>query len=123
MVRDAGFCGARTCVPEGLDCSKDTYAAGITMHLSNGSPRYVVKTCLDFHLGIRSMLDWETRAKALFDRALDKGVVFHIWGHSWEVDMEGGWGKLERVLAHISRRQGVVYVSNSEAWSGQEEGR
>ena len=27
-----------------------------------------------------------------------QGGVFHLWGHSWELDGQAGWSELEQVL-------------------------
>jgi 2-polyprenyl-3-methyl-5-hydroxy-6-metoxy-1,4-benzoquinol methylase len=31
------------------------------------------------------------------------GGVYHLWGHSWEIEERGDWEKLEKVLSYISR--------------------
>jgi peptidoglycan/xylan/chitin deacetylase (PgdA/CDA1 family) len=56
--------------------------------------------------------DWATLAIALFDRVLVTGGVFHLWGHSWEIDRLGQWDRLTRVLDHIAHREGVSYTTN-----------
>jgi D-inositol-3-phosphate glycosyltransferase len=55
---------------------------------------------------------WDAQAIAMFEYVVAHGGVFHLWGHSWEVDAHGDWDRLERVLAHIHGRPGVTYVSN-----------
>lgn len=57
---------------------------------------------------------WDVLAKAMFDRTLREGGVYHLWGHSWEIDKFGYWEKLEDVLRYISDRQNVRYVTNGE---------
>jgi peptidoglycan/xylan/chitin deacetylase (PgdA/CDA1 family) len=58
--------------------------------------------------------DWSVLAATLFDRVLASGGVFHLWGHSWEIDQFGHWDRLARVLDHIARRPGVTYLTNAE---------
>jgi hypothetical protein len=65
-------------------------------------------------VSIKSLSDWEVKAKVLFDLALSDGGIWHLWGHSWEIDDHNDWNKLERVLNYVSRRSGVSYVSNGE---------
>lgn len=60
----------------------------------------------------RMWRNWDALAIEEFDRVLSEGGVFHLWGHSWEVDRHGDWRRLERVLEHISARAGVRYVDN-----------
>ncbi len=57
---------------------------------------------------------WDRQAIALFDRVRARGGVFHLWGHSDEVDRHGDWGRLERVLAHIAHHADVAYVTNRD---------
>jgi hypothetical protein len=49
----------------------------------------------------------------VFDEVLAKGGVFHLWGHSWEVDKNNDWYALRRVLDYISQRPEVTYLANS----------
>jgi hypothetical protein len=42
--------------------------------------------------------DWEQLAQCLLSHALSSGGVFHLWGHSWEIQEAGQWNRLERVL-------------------------
>ena len=62
----------------------------------------------------RSFWNWDSLAVELFDRVMATGGVFHLWGHSWQVDGNGDWDRLERVFGHISLRPGVRYVDNGE---------
>ncbi len=56
--------------------------------------------------------NWDTLAIDLFDRALGDGGVFHLWGHSWEIDARRDWSRLERVLDHIGGRPDATYITN-----------
>lgn len=42
--------------------------------------------------------DWVTLARRLLARTLDVGGVFHLWGHSWELDQAALWSRLDDVL-------------------------
>ncbi|MFQ6067362.1 MAG: polysaccharide deacetylase family protein [bacterium] len=123
LVRSSGFIAARTSIYKGFNLPEDPYEWGITLHAHNGSPLTTLKTwlrsgiCLKSGISIRSLLDWEIRAKLLFDLALDKKGVYHLWGHSWEIEREYEWPKLERVLEYISARSGVSYMTNGEIFS------
>ena len=41
---------------------------------------------------------WATLARRLLARTLRRGGVFHLWGHSWELDQAALWPRLEEVL-------------------------
>lgn len=57
-------------------------------------------------------LQWDQLALRWFELCLQRGGVFHLWGHSWEVDARRDWHRLERVLDHIAGRADVEYVTN-----------
>jgi peptidoglycan/xylan/chitin deacetylase (PgdA/CDA1 family) len=59
-------------------------------------------------------LQWQKLARYFFDQVMEKGGVFHLWGHSWEVNKYNEWENLEAVLEYISNREDVEYVSNGE---------
>ena len=42
--------------------------------------------------------DWPEAAQKLLALARQTGGVFHLWGHSWEVEQTGQWSQLEQVL-------------------------
>jgi peptidoglycan/xylan/chitin deacetylase (PgdA/CDA1 family) len=46
--------------------------------------------------------DWTRVAQALLSRALARGGVFHLWGHSWELQQTRQWQRLEEVLRFLS---------------------
>ena len=119
IVRRCGFVAARTAEVGGLAPPGDPYAWHITLAASNASPLMALKICRAFRLwSPAALLDWESRAKAVFDIALRRGGVYHIYGHSEECERRNMWEKLERVFAHISGRVGVRYLTNGEIFGG-----
>jgi len=46
--------------------------------------------------------DWPALAQSLLRRALKCGGVFHLWGHSWELQKTGQWQRLDEVLRFMS---------------------
>ncbi len=59
-------------------------------------------------------LEWDALAKAMFDQVVKEGGVYHIWGHSWEIDEHADWERLENVFRYISANPEVSYVTNGE---------
>lgn len=49
-------------------------------------------------------LDWRVLAKASFDWCLVNGGVYHLWGHSWEIEENNDWVRLEKILAYIAKK-------------------
>jgi len=57
---------------------------------------------------------WDGLAVALFDRVKERGGVFHLWGHSWEIDQRGEWERLKHVLDYVGGRSDVEYATNAQ---------
>jgi hypothetical protein len=47
--------------------------------------------------------DWTELARSALTRAIERGGVFHLWGHSWELERTGQWQRLEEVLRFMGR--------------------
>jgi hypothetical protein len=61
-----------------------------------------------------ALRNWPSLATALLERAAAVGGVWHLWGHSWEVERYQMWDELERVLAAAGRYANVRRAINSE---------
>jgi peptidoglycan-N-acetylglucosamine deacetylase len=58
--------------------------------------------------------NWLELAKRIFDRVLERGGIWHLYGHSQEIEKLGLWKDLEDVLDYVGNRKGVTYVPNCE---------
>ncbi|HEY2272751.1 MAG TPA: polysaccharide deacetylase family protein [Jatrophihabitantaceae bacterium] len=115
MVADAGFAVARTVERHRIDWPGNP----LEMPTSFNTYRHLSDPRAAYDWAVRSprraarlFLNWEEWAIEMFERVLTFGGVFHLWGHSWEIAANNDWSRLERVFAHISRRDGVTYVPN-----------
>ena len=106
ILKDCGFIGARTVKPVQPGDIFDPFEFGITVFASNGRLIEMVKTSPE--------LDWEPKAKKLFDTALENGGIWHIWSHSWDIDNHGEWDKLDRILKYVANKPDVLYATNGE---------
>ena len=55
---------------------------------------------------------WVELGKRLFDSVRKHGGVWHLYGHSWEVEKFGLWEGLRELLDYVRGREGVTYGSN-----------
>jgi hypothetical protein len=55
---------------------------------------------------------WVELGKRLFDAVLEDGGVWHLYGHSWDIEMLRLWEGLRDLLDYVCRREAVRYVSN-----------
>jgi hypothetical protein len=52
---------------------------------------------------------WTKRLYGLFDHAHARNSVFHLWGHSRDIDRLNAWDELTEFFAYV---QGCVPVAN-----------
>ncbi len=116
MAREVGFSYARTVRRHRFDLKGSLLEGDTTINAYNHyQDLWKIARFAHFNpIRTYRYFQWDVLAKAMFDRALSEGGVFHLWGHSWEVDKLGFWEKLEDVLKYISDRKGVQYVTNGE---------
>jgi peptidoglycan-N-acetylglucosamine deacetylase len=63
---------------------------------------------------LRQFGSWVELGKRLFDQVLKYGGIWHLYGHSWEIEQLGIWSDLAEVLAYVSNHTGVTYATNGE---------
>jgi len=121
MVRDAGFAAARTVELLSLDPPRST--GGILLMpttvqvFSHSGPalfRNIARRGA-FSNGLRWIrncrrLDWVSVTRSYLLLAIRQGGIYHLWGHSWEIEEYGQWGRLEEVLRMLSEMRGVAQL-------------
>ena len=108
-----GFTYART-VRQFETGITDPLTAGTTIHAyqhRTGLSGYLRAAGFSPARAVR-FLDWSVVATDLFDVCVKNGGIFHLWGHSWEIDAHGDWDKLEEVFAYIAGHRQAVHVAN-----------
>jgi hypothetical protein len=53
-------------------------------------------------------------ARHLFEKARARGDVFHIWGHSWELEATDDWSQLRSLPRYIADQGRVTFVTDGE---------
>lgn len=113
FVKQAGFLGART-LNFKTTFPKNSFMMGVGCQASNGSPLLRLKASLKSQLSFKSVVDWGTNAKMLFDHILENGGIWHLWGHSWEINRNKEWKKLEEIFDYVSNMKNVSYLENGQ---------
>lgn len=49
---------------------------------------------------------WIERVYALFDHVHERGTMFHLWGHSKQIDELRAWSELDAFFSHVTGRVG-----------------
>ena len=113
LVRTAGFHYARTIENLWLSGPTDPFQLPTTLQLyPHSRMTYVKNLARGGHFLARADgAEVVVRGgplgdvlRALLDRALAAGGVFHLWGHSWELEEHGLWAELEAFLAYARDR-------------------
>lgn len=124
LAREAGFKLARTTVAMRTACEFDPLRMPVTLKFHPRS-RMIHLGQLLKTTNLRGLLNWsfkwglEIYLEDLIDHMIEyvshEGGIFHMWGHSWEIDSMNLWRRLESVLEHLGNRPNVNYVTNYEA--------
>jgi hypothetical protein len=113
MIRDAGYLGFRSVELISLDfpmlktgimlmpTTIQAYPHGFLTFARNAAKRAAFRNL--WRLVVHgASADWPTLAQSLLLDALKFGGVFHLWGHSWEVQETGQWQRLEELFRFMS---------------------
>ncbi len=126
-VRDAteaaGYRLARTTVGLRIDAGFDPFLMPVTLqlfphgrrvHLTHSLRRRNLRGLLTWVGRFHGTADLERLTDAALDLVVDVGGVFHLWGHSWELEENDLWSMLAALLDRISERPGIRHVTNGE---------
>jgi peptidoglycan-N-acetylglucosamine deacetylase len=113
MVNRAGFLGLRTVellslkyprVVQGVAVMPTTcqvFSHRATAYVKNALKRQNF-TALWEYVRTGCPREWDVIARKWLDHATRCGGIFHLWGHSWELDGFHQWQRLEEVLRLLS---------------------
>lgn len=109
MIRKAGYLGVRSVEMVSLDFPRpksglmllpttiQAHPHGLLAFARNSLKRAAFGNLWRFVAHGRST-DWPVLARSLLRQALKYGGVFHLWGHSWELQETGQWQRVDEVL-------------------------
>lgn len=115
LVRAAGFGVARTIRRFRTEMPADPLQMDTTTHASryraDGWP--VLRRSTTLRQASTMWANWDVLARQLFEEARRRGGIYHLWGHSWEIEAHGDWSRLRSLLRFITE-QDVTFVTNAE---------
>lgn len=123
-VRKVGYYGARTTrmlcyqVPFNtfeMPTTLQAYPHDSLTYYKNLSKRRDLPGLYKYVLELSHLKSWVELGKKLFDQVLQEGGVWHLYGHSWEIDELGIWDDLKEMVNYVRQRPGVIYASNRQA--------
>jgi peptidoglycan/xylan/chitin deacetylase (PgdA/CDA1 family) len=122
-VRKVGYRGART---TRMLCHNNSFSVFEMPTTLQAYPHNSVTYCKNlgrrrdlpglyrYIFELRRLRSWVELGKRLFDQAFEEGGVWHLYGHSWEIEKLGLWNGLREMLDYVRDRPGVVYANNSQ---------
>ena len=120
MVRSAGFLAARTIERFCTMAPAEPLRMATTVHAA----RYrrdglrLARRSRRLRQAWVTWADWSSLGRLLFEEARTQSGVFHLWGHSWEIEANNDWGRLRSLLQYLVDQEGTRFVTNGELVRG-----
>jgi peptidoglycan/xylan/chitin deacetylase (PgdA/CDA1 family) len=121
-LKHAGYRGARTTrilATNGnfrryeMPTSIQAYPTRPMSYIRNLTRRMAFGALFSYCTQLYKRGNWVELGKYLFDCVLLDGGVWHLYGHSWELEELDLWSGLNELLNYVAGRDDVVYTSNS----------
>jgi peptidoglycan/xylan/chitin deacetylase (PgdA/CDA1 family) len=122
-VRKVGYRGARTtrmlCQQPSFNAFEmpttlQAYPHDSLTYYKNLGKRRDLPGLYRYVFELRQMRSWVELGKKLFDQVLQEGGIWHLYGHSWEIEELGLWNELQEMVDYVRERPGVSYLTNSQ---------
>lgn len=137
LVEEAGYLGARTSLAHDFSRPRDRFAFNLTLCVcpfpgSSLAGRFRKKDSrfssvkigrslyynfYQFKKGLitpSSLFCWRRMAINYFDQVCRRGEVFHLSGHSWEIDRYDLWEELEIFFQYLSESKMAKFLTNAQ---------
>ncbi|HTV53658.1 MAG TPA: polysaccharide deacetylase family protein [Terriglobia bacterium] len=111
LVRKAGFLAGRTCRYFLNDFPDNPFRWGVSAY-ANTYPAYVqvrhalkehnYRGCYNYLTTFKATTSWQDQFQCALEKVTHDGGVAHLYLHSWEIDENGEWDKLEALFRSIS---------------------
>lgn len=110
VVAAAGFTHARTTAMGHLDVGGDCFRRPTTLQVYPHRPAALLRNWLrnggraplGLILRLARLADPLARLELVLAEAATQGGTIHLWGHSWEIDEQGLWPQLDRMLGRLA---------------------
>jgi peptidoglycan/xylan/chitin deacetylase (PgdA/CDA1 family) len=125
LVKEAGYLFGRTTRFLHTTSDVSSQLLDTSVQVYNHSSTILTAHCLKnifivpilrhsfFYKGNRNFLKL---AEILLERIIADGGVFHLWGHSWEIEEFGLWRPFEQLLSKLAYHDEFLYLNNTECW-------
>jgi len=120
-LQEAGYRGARTVRMLATRPTLNPFEMPTTLQAVPHAPLTYLKNVIRAHsleslqsyvVQMPRLGNWVELGKRLFDAVLENGGVWHLYGHSWEIERLGLWNDLRELFDYVCRREAIQYVPN-----------
>lgn len=121
-VRHAGYRGARGTLmlstghdfsPFAIPTTLQAYPHTRSNYLRNFIRQRAVSTLLRNIPELLRYDGWFQLARRTFDRVLENGGVWHLYGHPWEIEKLNLWPQLHELFQYVGGHKDVAYLTNA----------
>ena len=125
-VRSSGYSGARTTRmlsmamqfrPFEMPTTLQAYPHPKSNYISNLGKAQNASGLFDYFTRLSRFNNWVQLGQFLFDRVREKGGIWHLYGHSWEIEELDLWDELTELLDYVSRHDDIIYLNNGQLMS------
>jgi peptidoglycan/xylan/chitin deacetylase (PgdA/CDA1 family) len=119
----AGYILGRTTLGFRTDTEFDPFIMPVSLQFYPHQ-RYTLLTHILKEGNLRGLQNWKDYShfntdiflltKCMLDSVIKKHGVFHLWGHSWEIEKYGLWDLLKETISSISGQAGFLYCTNTD---------
>jgi peptidoglycan-N-acetylglucosamine deacetylase len=121
-VIEAGYIGGRTTRQFLTTAGTDRFLMPTSMHAFPYTALMRCRHCMknSNYKGLAKILKygigkrWHELGARLFEEAVANNGVWHLWGHSWELETHSIWDDLNELLEMIGNRDNVKHMTNGE---------
>jgi len=126
LVNDAGFLFGRTTKMLYTSLDPDQHIMNTSMQVYNHSSAVLIRHCLknnfllpivQNHFFYKGNKNFSGLVELIMNRLLENGGVFHLWGHSWEIEKYDLWAELELIFKLVAYNKEISYLNNTECWN------
>lgn len=125
LVKNAGFRGARTVKPFVRKIADPFQMDTMLQAIQHTNNYYMRKALSSKDMALSRFImtktlpvkDWNKFALGTLDLVLKKGGIWHLWGHSWEIEENKFWDNLEslfRKIRELCDNEGIMRMNNSD---------
>jgi len=126
LVKNAGFLFGRTTdlFHTSIDLNQtimntsiQTYNHKFNTLLKHCLKRTFILPIIKYNSFIPHHRNYRKLAQLVLEETSKTNGIFHLWGHSWEIEKYDLWFEIEETLKMLKDENEAIFLNNSECWN------